>query len=58
MSDHRSIDWCSKARSHILFEQKEDCITIWYVIDGKPVDRDSPPLRLLGAIITPFKILA
>lgn len=44
--------------SDIHVEPFEDRIRIRYRIDGKLVERDSPPKRLLGAIISRMKIMA
>ncbi len=44
--------------SDIHIEPFEDRIRIRYRIDGRLVERDSPPRRLLGAIISRVKILA
>lgn len=44
--------------SHILLIPSDDKVTIAYVIDGVLVERDSPPRRLLGAIIIRLKLLA
>jgi type IV pilus assembly protein PilB len=44
--------------SDIHVEPFEDRIRIRYRIDGRLVERDSPPRRLLGAILSRIKILA
>ena len=44
--------------THILIRPLNDRLRIEYVIDGKDVERDQPPLRLLDAITTRLKILA
>ncbi|MFM8890956.1 MAG: GspE/PulE family protein, partial [Planctomycetia bacterium] len=44
--------------SDIHIEPFEDRIRIRYRIDGRLVERDNPPRRLLGAILSRFKILA
>jgi len=44
--------------SDIHIEPFEDRIRIRYRIDGVLVERDSPPRRLLGAILSRIKILA
>ncbi len=44
--------------SDIHIEPFEDRVRIRYRIDGVLVERDSPPRRLLGAIISRIKILA
>lgn len=44
--------------SDIHIEPFEDRIRIRYRIDGKLVERDSPPKRLLGSIISRLKIMA
>ena len=44
--------------SDIHIEPFEKTIRIRYRIDGRLVERDSPPRRLLGAIISRIKILA
>ena len=47
-----------KARaSDIHVEPFEDRIRVRYRIDGKLHERDSPPKRLLGALLTRFKIM-
>ena len=44
--------------SDIHIEPFEDRIRIRYRIDGKLVERDSPPKRLLGSMISRIKIMA
>lgn len=44
--------------SDVHVEPFEDRIRIRYRIDGRLVERDSPPRRLLGAILSRIKILA
>ncbi len=44
--------------SDIHVEPFEDRVRIRYRIDGRLVERDSPPRRLLGAILSRIKILA
>lgn len=44
--------------SDIHIEPFEDRVRIRYRIDGALMERDSPPKRLLGAIISRFKIMA
>ena len=44
--------------SDIHIEPFEDRIRIRYRIDGRLVERDSPPRRLLGAILSRIKILS
>lgn len=44
--------------SDIHVEPFEDKVRIRYRIDGRLVERDSPPRRLLGAIISRIKILS
>lgn len=44
--------------SDIHIEPFEDRVRIRYRIDGKLVERDSPPKRLLGALISRMKIMA
>ncbi|MBE6428715.1 MAG: type II/IV secretion system protein, partial [Planctomycetaceae bacterium] len=44
--------------SDIHIEPFEDRIRIRYRIDGVLVERDSPPRRLLGALLSRFKILS
>ena len=44
--------------SHILLVPKDESIAVVYIIDGERVERDSPPMQLLGAIITRISILA
>ncbi|MCR4410985.1 MAG: ATPase, T2SS/T4P/T4SS family, partial [Thermoguttaceae bacterium] len=44
--------------SDIHIEPFEDRIRVRYRIDGVLVERDSPPRRLLGAILSRLKILA
>jgi type IV pilus assembly protein PilB len=44
--------------SDIHIEPFEDRVRIRYRIDGVMIERDSPPLRLLGALISRIKILA
>ena len=44
--------------SDIHIEPFEDRVRIRYRIDGILIERDSPPLRLLGALISRIKILA
>ncbi len=44
--------------SDIHVEPFEDRVRIRYRIDGQLIERDSPPRRLLGAIISRIKILA
>src|SRR5690606_38542519 len=44
--------------SDIHVEPFEDRIRIRYRIDGVLVERDSPPRRLLGALLSRIKILA
>lgn len=44
--------------SDIHIEPFEDRVRIRYRIDGKLVERDSPPKRLLGAMISRIKIMA
>jgi type IV pilus assembly protein PilB len=44
--------------SDIHIEPFEDRVRIRYRIDGRLVERDSPPRRLLGAIISRVKILS
>ena len=44
--------------SDIHVEPFEDRIRIRYRIDGALIERDSPPRRLLGAIVSRFKIMA
>ncbi len=44
--------------SDIHIEPFEDRIRIRYRIDGRLMERDSPPRRLLGAILSRIKILA
>ena len=44
--------------SDIHIEPFEDRVRIRYRIDGVMIERDSPPLRLLGALISRVKILA
>ncbi len=44
--------------SDIHIEPFEDRIRIRYRIDGKLVERDSPPKRLLGSIVSRIKIMA
>jgi len=44
--------------SDIHIEPFEDRIRIRYRIDGRLIERDSPPRRLLGAILSRIKILA
>ncbi len=44
--------------SDIHIEPFEDKIRIRYRIDGRLVERDSPPRRLLGALLSRVKILA
>ncbi len=43
--------------SDIHVEPFEDRIRIRYRIDGELVERDSPPRRLLGALVSRFKIM-
>ncbi|MBL6706801.1 MAG: type II/IV secretion system protein, partial [Planctomycetaceae bacterium] len=43
--------------SDIHIEPFEDRIRIRYRIDGKLIERDSPPKRLLGAIVSRIKIM-
>lgn len=44
--------------SDIHIEPFEDRVRIRYRIDGRLIERDSPPRRLLGAILSRIKILA
>ena len=44
--------------SDIHIEPFESRIRVRYRIDGQLIERDSPPRRLLGAILSRFKILA
>ncbi len=44
--------------SDIHIEPFEDRVRIRYRIDGRLVERDSPPRRLLGALLSRIKILA
>ena len=44
--------------SDIHVEPFEDRIRIRYRIDGSLIERDSPPKRLLGAVLTRIKIMA
>ena len=44
--------------SDIHIEPFEDRVRIRYRIDGVLVERDSPPRRLLGALLSRIKILA
>ena len=44
--------------SDIHIEPFEDRIRVRYRIDGVLVERDSPPKRLLGAVLSRIKILA
>ena len=44
--------------SDIHIEPFEDRIRVRYRIDGLLIERDSPPRRLLGAILSRIKILA
>ena len=44
--------------SDVHIEPFEDRVRIRYRIDGVLVERDSPPRRLLGAILSRIKILA
>ncbi len=44
--------------SDIHIEPFENRIRVRYRIDGQLIERDSPPRRLLGAILSRFKILA
>ncbi len=44
--------------SDIHVEPFEDRIRIRYRIDGSLIERDSPPKRLLGALLSRFKIMA
>jgi len=44
--------------SDIHIEPFEDRVRVRYRIDGRLVERDSPPRRLLGAILSRIKILA
>jgi len=44
--------------SDIHVEPFEDRVRVRYRIDGRLVERDSPPRRLLGAILSRIKILA
>ena len=44
--------------SDIHVEPFEDRVRIRYRIDGSLVERDSPPKRLLGAMVSRFKIMA
>ncbi|MEZ6126321.1 MAG: ATPase, T2SS/T4P/T4SS family [Planctomycetaceae bacterium] len=44
--------------SDIHIEPFEDRIRIRYRIDGALIERDSPPKRLLGALLSRFKIMA
>ncbi len=48
----------SMRASDIHIEPFEDRVRIRYRIDGELVERDSPPRRLLGAIISRVKIMA
>ncbi len=43
--------------SDIHIEPFEDRVRIRYRIDGRLIERDSPPKRLLGALISRFKIM-
>jgi type IV pilus assembly protein PilB len=44
--------------SDIHIEPFEDRVRIRYRIDGALIERDSPPKRLLGALVSRFKIMA
>ncbi len=56
---HYMIDEAVQLRaSDIHVEPFEDRVRIRYRIDGALVERDSPPRRLLGAIMSRIKILA
>ena len=44
--------------SDIHVEPFEDRVRIRYRIDGALIERDSPPKRLLGALVSRFKIMA
>jgi type IV pilus assembly protein PilB len=56
---HYMIDEAVQLRaSDIHVEPFEDRVRIRYRIDGVLVERDSPPRRLLGAIMSRIKILA
>ena len=44
--------------SDIHIEPFENRIRVRYRIDGMLIERDSPPIRLLGAILSRIKILA
>ncbi len=56
---HLMISEAVKLRaSDIHIEPFEDRIRVRYRIDGVMIERDSPPRRLLGAILSRIKILA